>query len=413
MISEQKIYYFKDEYRHQTVRATGIIAVICLAFLILLIWSKLAVLDEVTTGQGKVITWSRSQVIQSRDGGVIRELLVREGDLVTPGERLAVLDATRFEAGYNEVGSRVKALAVGVARLQAEIAATGEQPDYLALLRRYDGSDEEHSLSDESLLLQNKAIIDYEQSLLIQRKRSLDDALKGLSQSRSLAQNELNMIKPLVSRGAVSQVEELRLRRQVTELDNKLVETRNNWFSQAKEELVKKKNELDSLYYQLLQREDQLAGTVIFSPVKGIVKDVQVTTVGGVLEPGGKLMEVVPSEEQLLVEVKINPRDIAFIHPGQAATVKISAYESSIYGTMNAVVERISPDTIQDNVHRDQYYYQIYVRTDRAVLETKEGKLHDIVPGMVATVDITTGEKSVFDYLMKPLNKAQEALRER
>ena len=391
---------------------TTIIWLILITCLTLFIWAYFAQLDEVTSGQGTVITWNRSQIIQARDGGVIRELMVREGDFVGAGQQLAILDATRFQAGYDEVGAKVKALAVSIARLTAEIKDETGAPDFITMLREYDGG-QSVTLDDKGLLADNRVLIDHEMSLLIARRRSLEENISGLQRSLKLAVNELNLVHPLVLKGAVSQVEELRLRREENEFKNKISDARNHYFEQAKEELVKKKNELDSIYFQLLQRKDQLASMVVTSPVKGIVKDVQVTTMGGVLEPGGKLMEVVPSEEQLLIEVRINPRDIAFIHPKQKAIVKVSAYESSIYGTMDAVVERISPDTIQDPVRREQYHYMIFVRTDRAALETQDGKLHEIVPGMLATVDIKTGKKSVLDYLIKPLNKAKEALRER
>ena len=409
--------HLRDSYHTQIKGSILVIALIVLTITALLIWSKLALLDEVTTGQGKVIAWSRSQVIQSRDGGVIRALLVREGDHVDAGQRIAVMDSTRFQAGFDEIGSRVKALAVAVARLQAEISGIDGQatpPDYIGMLRQYNVAEKNHqALTDADILTTNKEIINHESSLYTMRHKALLESISGMEKSRQLAQNELNMTQPLVARGAVSEVEELRLRREVTDLANKINETRNNWYEQTKAELVKQKTELDSLYYQLLQRGDQLSGTTIYSPVKGVVKDMQITTVGGVLEPGGKLLEVVPSEDQLLIEVKINPRDIAFIHPGQQAVVKISAYESSIYGTMKAVVERISPDTLADETHRDQFFYQIDVRTQQSSLFSKDGKAHEISPGMIATVDISTGKKTVFDYLVKPLNKAKEALRER
>jgi len=151
----------------------------------------------------------------------------------------------------------------------------------------------------------------------------------------------------------------------------------------------------------------------LFSPVRGVVKDIQVTTVGGVLQPGGKLMEIVPLEDQLLVETRINPRDIAYIRPGLPATVKITAYDSSIYGDLKGEVEMVSPDTLQDEVKRDQFYYRVYVRTQSAELKNRNGKRFPILPGMVANVEIKTGQKTVLDYLIKPLNKVKEALRER
>ncbi len=176
---------------------------------------------------------------------------------------------------------------------------------------------------------------------------------------------------------------------------------------------MKNNADLDAQLQVVSGKQDQLTRTTLISPVRGIVKDIQVSTVGGVLQPGGKLMEIVPIEEQLLIETRINPRDIAYIRPGLPATVKITAYDSSIYGNLEGVVETVSPDTLQDEVKRDQFYYRIYVRTDRAELMNKAGKSFPILPGMVASVEIKTGQKTVLDYLIKPLNKVKESLRER
>lgn len=414
MQTQNQLRYLTPEEKMVKV-TTQIILTIVMLVLVLGVWAKLAILDEVVTGQGTVVTWSRGQVIQNRDGGVISQLNVREGDRVTKGQLLAMLDQTRFRASYDEIDARVRALAVSVARLQAEVTDITAKPDFLSALKKYAYSFSPQSPpeNDKKLLKDNEALIKHELALLTARRRSFNENISGLTSSLRLATQEMAMTKPLVKRGAVSQVEELRLQREETNLKNKIIEARNHYFEQAREEMVKNKNELDSLYYQLLQREDQVASTKILSPVDGVVKDVRITTVGGVLEAGGKLMEVVPSNDQLLIEIKVNPRDIAFIRPNQKAIVKISAYDPSIYGTMEAVVERISPDTLQDEVKREQYYYQVYVRTMQSWLLTADNVKHEIVPGMPAVVDIKTGEKSVLDYILKPLNKTKEALRER
>ncbi|MGU3415035.1 HlyD family efflux transporter periplasmic adaptor subunit [Enterobacteriaceae bacterium C34A] len=414
MQTQNQLRYLTPEEKLVKV-TTRIILTIVLLVLVLGVWAKFATLDEVVTGQGTVVTWSRGQVIQNRDGGVISQLYVREGDRVAKGQLLAMLDQTRFRASYDEIDARVRALAVSVARLQAEVTDVTAKPDFLSSLKKYAYSFAPQSTpeSDKTLLADNEALIKHELALLTARRRSFNENISGLTSSLRLATQEMAMTKPLVKRGAVSQVEELRLQREETNLKNKIIEARNHYFEQAREEMVKNKNELDSLYYQLMQREDQVASTKILSPVDGVVKDVRITTVGGVLEAGGKLMEVVPSNDQLLIEIKVNPRDIAFIRPDQKAIVKISAYDPSIYGTMDAVVERISPDTLQDEVKREQYYYQVYVRTMQSWLLTADNVKHEIVPGMPAIVDIKTGEKTVLDYILKPLNKAKEALRER
>lgn len=221
------------------------------------------------------------------------------------------------------------------------------------------------------------------------------------------------MTKPLIARGAAGEVEVIRLERQAAELRGKMDEARNQYAVRAREEQVKNDADLDAQLQVMAGKADQVQRASLFSPVRGVVKDIQVNTVGGVLQPGGKLMEIVPLEDQLLIESRINPRDIAYIRPGLPATVKITAYDTSIYGDLKGTVEVVSPDTLQDEVRRDQFYYRVYVRTQQAELVNKQGKRFPIMPGMIANVEIKTGQKSVLDYLIKPLNKMKEALRER
>ncbi len=201
--------------------------------------------------------------------------------------------------------------------------------------------------------------------------------------------------------------------RQANELENKLSDVRTQYYVQAREELAKANAEVETQRSVIRGREDSLTRLNFTAPVRGIVQDIDVTTVGGVIAPGGKLMTIVPLDEQLLIEAKISPRDVAFIHPGQKSLVKITAYDYSIYGGLPGEVAVISPDTVQDEVRRDVYYYRVYIRTFSNHLENKSKQQFPIFPGMVATVDIRTGKKSVLDYLLKPFNKAQEALRER
>ncbi|WP_263855670.1 HlyD family type I secretion periplasmic adaptor subunit [Escherichia coli] len=229
----------------------------------------------------------------------------------------------------------------------------------------------------------------------------------------SLVNRELAMTQPLVKQGAASSVEVLRLQRQANELENKLSDVRTQYYVQAREELAKANAEVETQRSVIRGREDSLTRLNFTAPVRGIVQDIDVTTVGGVIAPGGKLMTIVPLDEQLLIEAKISPRDVAFIHPGQKSLVKITAYDYSIYGGLPGEVAVISPDTVQDEVRRDVYYYRVYIRTFSNHLENKSKQQFPIFLGMVATVDIRTGKKSVLDYLLKPFNKAQEALRER
>ena len=221
------------------------------------------------------------------------------------------------------------------------------------------------------------------------------------------------MTEPLVAKGAASEVEVLRLKREANNLRNQMNDIGNQYDVKSREELSKANTDVETQQQVVRGKSDTLSCTVFKAPMRGIVKEIDVMTIGGVIPQNGKLMTIVPLDEQLLIEARILPRDIAFIHPGQEALVKVTAYDYSIYGGLKAKVTVISPDTIRDEVKQDQFYYRVYIRTNTDKLINKAGKQFSITPGMVATVDIKTGQKSVLDYLIKPFNKAQEALRER
>ncbi|MDV7023295.1 HlyD family efflux transporter periplasmic adaptor subunit [Atlantibacter subterraneus] len=356
-------------------------------------WAWFAMLDEVTVGTGKVTPSSHAQVIESLDGGIVNALLVQEGDIVEQGQMLARLDPTRFQSNYGEAAARARALRASSERLRAEL--TGEPLKFSA-----------ESMREPNLVAR-------ERQLYESRRRNLNETVSNLQKTLELINAEIRMTQPLVAKGAAGQVEVIRLQRQVAELRGKIDEARNQYAVRAREEQVKNDADLDAQIQAMAGKADQLDRATLYSPVRGVVKDIQVTTVGGVLQPGGKLMEIVPLEDKLLIETRINPRDIAYIRPGLPATVKVTAYDSSIYGNLDGKVEIVSPDTLQDEVQRDQFYYRVYVRTDHAELENRSGKRFPILPGMVASVEIKTGQKTVLDYLIKPLNKVKEALRER
>lgn len=364
-----------------------------IGLVVFFVWAWFAILDEVTVGTGKVTPSSHAQVIESLDGGIVNALLVQEGDIVEQGEMLARLDPTRFQSNYGEAAARARALRASSERLRAEL--TGEPLTF----------------SEESLREPN--LVARERQLYESRRRNLNETVSNLQKTLELINAEIRMTQPLVAKGAAGQVEVIRLQRQVAELRGKIDEARNQYAVRAREEQVKNDADLDAQIQAMAGKADQLDRATLYSPVRGVVKDIQVTTVGGVLQPGGKLMEIVPLEDKLLIETRINPRDIAYIRPGLPATVKVTAYDSSIYGNLNGNVEVVSPDTIQDEVQRDQFYYRVYVRTEHAELENRSGKRFPILPGMVASVEIKTGQKTVMDYLIKPLNKVKEALRER
>ncbi|EPZ1835407.1 HlyD family type I secretion periplasmic adaptor subunit [Escherichia coli] len=370
--------------------AVRVTAVMLLCFLG---WAWYFQLDEVTTGSGTVEPSGREQVVQSLEGGILYHLDVKVGDIVEQGQPLAQLNRTKTESDVQEAMSRLYAALATSARLRAEV------------------SNKPLVFPDE--LNKFPELIESETALYNTRRDGLNKATTGLTQGISLVNRELAMTQPLVKQGAASSVEVLRLQRQANELENKLSDVRTQYYVQAREELAKANAEVETQRSVIRGREDSLTRLNFTAPVRGIVQDIDVTTVGGVIAPGGKLMTIVPLDEQLLIEAKISPRDVAFIHPGQKSLVKITAYDYSIYGGLPGEVAVISPDTVQDEVRRDVYYYRVYIRTFSNQLENKSKQQFPIFPGMVATVDIRTGKKSVLDYLLKPFNKAQEALRER
>ena len=374
-------------------RASLFIWIICIGLLSLLIWAWLFKLEEVSTGIGKVTPSSKEQVVQSLEGGILTKLYVHEGQIVQEGQVLAQLDPTRFASNVGESASLLLASQATAARLRAEVNGT--------------------SLKFPSEVLKERDLVEEETALYHSRRSNLEESLSGLQQALILVDEELQMTEPLVAKGAASEVEVLRIKRQATDLRNQMNDVRNQYLVKAREELAKANTDIETQLQVVKGKSDSLNRTLFKSPVRGIIKEIDVMTIGGVISQNGKLMTIVPLDEQLLVEARISPRDIAFIHPGQDALVKITAYDYSIYGGLKGKVSIISPDTLRDEVKQDQFYYRVYIRTDSGKLMNKAGKQFSITPGMVATVDIKTGEKTILDYLIKPFNKAQEALRER
>lgn len=367
--------------------------IVCIGLLVLLLWAWFFKLEEVSTGTGKVIPSSKEQLIQSLEGGILTKLNVHEGEIVEQGEVLAQLDPTRLESNVGESASVLLAARATAARLRAEVNGT--------------------ALSFPAEVLKDPALVNEETALYQSRRSNLEESLAGLKHALILVEQELSMTEPLVAKGAASDVEVLRLKRQATDIRNQMSDVRNQYLVKSREELAKANTDIETQSQIVKGRTDTLSRTVFKSPVRGIVKEIDVMTLGGVVSPNGKLMTIVPLDEQLLVEARISPRDIAFIRPDQEALVKFTAYDYAIYGGLKGKVTVISPDTLRDEVKQDQYYYRVYIRTDSDKLVNKTGKQFSITPGMVATVDIRTGEKSVLDYLIKPFNKAKEALRER
>ena len=368
-------------------KSSVIIWIIGIGLLVLLTWAWLFKLEEVSTGTGKIIPSSKEQVIQSLDGGILTKLNVKEGEIVERGQVLAQLDPTRFESNVGESESLLIASRATSARLRAEVTGA--------------------PLVFPEEVLKYPKLVKEETALYQSRRANLQESVAGLEQALLLVQQELEMTAPLVAKGAASEVEVLRLKREANDLRNQMNDIRNQYYVQAREELSKANTDVETQQQVVRGKSDTLSRTVFKSPVRGVVKEIDVMTLGGVIPQNGKLMTIVPLDEKLLVEARISPRDIAFIRPDQEALVKITAYDYSIYGGLKGKVTVISPDTLRDEVKQDQFYYRVYIRTDSDKLRNAAGQEFNITPGMVASVDIRTGAKTVMDYLIKPFNKAK------
>ena len=378
---------------HRFSGASRIIIISTVLFVLLGIWAWFGTLDEVSTGTGKVVPSSREQVLQSLDGGILAELMVREGDKVQAGQIVARMDPTRSESNVGESAARYRASLASSVRLYAEV---NDQP-----------------LVFPDSLKAWPDLLASETRLYRSRRAQLADSEAEIKDAMVSVNKELAITQRLEKSGAASHVEVLRLQRQRSDLSLKLTDLRSQYYVQAWEALSKANAEVDMLLAIIKGREDSVTRLTIRSPVRGIVKNIQVTTLNGVIPPNGDLMEIVPVDDRLLIEARLSPRDIAFIHPGQRALVKITAYDYAIYGGLEGEVETISPDTIQDKAKPEVFYYRVFIRTHQDYLVNKAGHHFSIVPGMIATVDIKTGEKTIVDYLIKPFNRAKEALRER
>jgi adhesin transport system membrane fusion protein len=397
-------------------------------------WANQTELDEVTRGEGKVIPSSKIQVIQNLEGGILSEVLVTEGQLVDKGDVLLKIDDTRFSSSFDETKLKYWELLARASRLEAE-------------------SQNKELVLPEELVNERPSLAAAERNLYLTRQRELQSSIDVLEQqarqrqqemaetqaklnklrtSYELSNEELKMSEPLVGVGVISEVEILRLKRTVNDLRGEMETTRLaiprirsglsevrqkiedakvRFQSEAASQLSEVQAELGRTQTTIVSAEDRVTRTQVRAPLRGKINRLMINTVGGVIQPGEDLVEIVPVDDSLLIEAHIRPSDIAFLRPGQNAMIKFTAYDFSIYGGLPATLERISADTITNE--EDESFYLIYLRTEKNYIDSNKGPL-EIIPGMTVTVDILTGKKSVLDYLLKPILKAKnEALRER
>jgi adhesin transport system membrane fusion protein len=417
----------------QTPRGARIVVWLSLgAVTILILWAAFAVLDEVTRGEGKVIPSRQIQILQSLDGGIVSEILVKEGQSVKVGDLLLKVDPTRMVSSLRENRSQYLSLLAKAARLKALADGARFIPPPEVTKEAPEIVDQERMLY-ESRRAELDATMGVSRQQASQRSQELISAKarrEQAAQSFSLTARELEMTRPLTKTGAVSDVELLRLERDVAryrgerdsansdiprlessvlEAARKMQEVDLTFRNIARSELSEANAKLSALSEGSTALEDRVNQTEVRSPVNGTVKQLKVNTVGGVVQPGKDVIELVPSDDALLLEARVLPKDIAFLRPGQKAMVKFTAYDFSIYGGLDATLEHIGADSVVDE--KGNAYFLVRVRTLSTTIGTQK---FPIIPGMVAEVDILTGKKSVLSYLLKPILRAKaKAMTER
>lgn len=376
--------------------------IVLVAFIILgisIFWANRAEVDQIARAQGQVIASSRTQVIQSANDGVIEALLVREGDRVRKGQLLVRLDRSQAEAGYADSLGKVAALKATLVRLHAEVF--GRALTFPAEVKAY------------------PTFVANQTELFQRRQKALRAEISALEDSLRLVREELDLSRPLLVSGDIGKAEVIRLQRQVAEYNGQITNRRNKYFQDAQAEMTKAEEDLATQEQVLADRSSVLERTEIKAPSDGLVRKILVTTPGAKLRQGEVVMELLPTDSALIVEAKLNPVDVAFVRTGLPASIKLDAYDYSIYGVLHGKVSYISPDALtEDTRNGDHVYYRVQLRIDEPALKQRNlehpGKVVEIQPGMTATVEIRTGNQTVLAYLTKPVTKTlSESMRER
>lgn len=381
----EKLFALSD---HSSLRSSRIMLRVTAVLLgVLFIWSALFKIDQVVNAQGQVIASSKTQIIQAADGGILTEMRVQEGDEVKAGQVIAILDRDRAFAAYTESFGKVTALRMTVARLQAEIAeksftiAADQQKDYPNL-------------------------VETQMNLYKQRTDGFRDQIRVLKDNVRLAETELSMNRPLEKYGDISKADILRLERAVNESKTNLVNARNKYFQDASAELNKAQEDLNAQEQSLRDRSELLDHTDIVAPVAGIIKNIKVTTLGGVVRQGDEILQILPTEDDLVVEAKVKPADMAAMKVGLPAKVKLDAYDYSIFGSMNGTVSYVSADSLSEETKAGPMtFYRVKVNIQESSFKGKTADDIEVRPGMTATVDIKTGSRSILSFILKPITK--------
>ncbi|HHO41830.1 MAG TPA: HlyD family efflux transporter periplasmic adaptor subunit [Epsilonproteobacteria bacterium] len=361
----------------------GSIAIILVPFFV---WASYANLDRISRAQGHVIALAKTQEIQSANDGVIEKICVKEGERVSKGQLLVMLERSQAKAFYDDSKAKVAALQASLIRLRAEVF--GKPLEFPEEIQQY------------------QEFIDNQVELYRRRQQALHDDLSALNESLKLAQSELDLSVPLLKEGDIGAMEVIRLKRQISDIKGQISNKRNKYFQDSQADMTRAEEELSTKQQELTDRTITLERTRIESPMDAIVKNILITTKGARVRPGDVIMELVPDGDELIVEAKLTPSDISFVQEGQKASVKLDAYDYSIYGIFHGVVRYISPDTlVEKTIHGERYYYRVLIALTQSDIVSKNGKKIEIAPGMTAQIDIITGNRSVLNYLAKPLIK--------
>ena len=376
-------------------RANRMVMISSVITCFLIIWSSVSKIDEVTHSKGVVIARSRTQIIQSAIDGVIKEIVVEEGQIVKKGQILAKLERTQAEAAENDSSGKVAALEATLVRLQAEVL--GSPLVFPESVKAFP-----HFITNQT-------------QLYLRRKSALESEIGILRENLRLVQKELDLTEPLVATGDVGKIEVIRLQRQVAELKGQISFRRNKFFQDSQQEMTKVEEELSTQKQVLAEREFNVEKLEVHSPVDGLVKKIQITTPGAKVRPGEVLLELLPTDSKLIVEGKLRPSDIGFVRPGMDATVKLDAFDYSIYGVLKGIVSYISPDAItEQSPQGEMLFYRVQISLADVDSQHLHGRAIKIQPGMTVGIDIRTGRKSVLNYLIKPVVKVfHESMSER
>ena len=372
-----------------------VLRAIGLALVCLVAWSTVAQIDQTTRAPAQVIAAARTQVIQAPDGGVVKAIYVKEGEMVRKGDVLVQLETARAKAAVDEASAKVAALEITLARLEAEVYGKPMKID--------------------SALMKYEDFVRNQRALYQKRRKAIEEDISSLQKMLTLAQAELDMNSGLEATGDVSQTDILRLRRTVADIEAQIANNRNKYFQDSQTEMTRAQEQLNTEVETLRDRMQMLEHTELTAPADGLVKNIFITTVGGVIRQSETMLELVPTASDLIVEAKVSTKDIAYVKLGQSAKVNLDAYDSSIFGAMNGEVSYISPDTLQeDTAQGKQPYYRTLVLIKDAEFKSQNTENIQIRPGMTASVSIKARERSVFSYLTKPVTKTiNQALGER